>query len=113
MCLAIPAQISQLFDDGSQQAVVDILGVRRKVNLQLLGSDPPQLGEWVLIHVGFAMSRISAEQAAEQLDLLRQLGEASAAREELGGDGLGDDESGDVGQAGEETVGRTDERRPA
>lgn len=84
MCLAIPAQISQLLDDGSQQAVVDILGVRRKVNVQLLEPDPPQPGEWVLIHVGFAMSRISAEQAAEQLDLLRQLGEAGAARDELG-----------------------------
>jgi hydrogenase expression/formation protein HypC len=84
MCLAIPAQISQLLDDDSQQAVVDILGVRRKVNVQLLEPDRPQPGEWVLIHVGFAMSRISAEQAAEQLDLLSQLGEAGAAREELG-----------------------------
>ena len=85
MCLAIPAQISQLIDDDSRQAVVDVLGVRRKVNVQLLEPDLPRPGEWVLIHVGFAMSKISAEQAAEQLDLLRQLGAASAARDELGG----------------------------
>lgn len=102
MCLAIPAQISQLLDDDSQQAVVDILGVRRKVNVQLLEPDRPQPGEWVLIHVGFAMSRISAQQAAEQLDLLRQLGEASTAREEIGGDE----------EAGRGSIGDAQERRP-
>lgn len=103
MCLAIPAQISQLLDDDSQQAVVDILGVRRKVNVQLLEPDRPQPGEWVLIHVGFAMSRISAQQAAEQLDLLRQLGEANAAREEIGGDE----------EAGQGSMGDAQERPPA
>jgi hydrogenase expression/formation protein HypC len=103
MCLAIPAQISQLLDDDSQQAVVDILGVRRKVNVQLLEPDRPQPGEWVLIHVGFAMSRISAQQAAEQLDLLRQLGEASTAREEISGDE----------EAGQGSMGDAQERPPA
>lgn len=85
MCLAIPAQISQLLDDDSQLAVVDVMGVRRKVNVQLLQADPPRPGEWVLIHVGFAMSKISDEQAAEQFELLRQLGEAGAAQDEAGG----------------------------
>ena len=101
MCLAIPAQISQLLDDGSQQAVVDILGVRRKVNVQLLEPGLPQPGEWVLIHVGFAMSRISAQQAAEQLDLLRQLGEAGATRDELG-----DEEEPGAASSGEDSEGR-------
>ena len=100
MCLAIPAQVSQLLDDGSQQAVVEVLGVRRKVNVQLLELDPPRPGEWVLIHVGFAMSKISAAQAAEQLDLLRQLGEASAARDELGGDELAAEQSSGKAQQG-------------
>jgi hydrogenase expression/formation protein HypC len=102
MCLAIPAQINQILDDGEHQAVVDILGVRRKVNVQLLETDPPQPGEWVLIHVGFAMSKISADQAAEQLDLLRQLGEAGAAREELG----------DEEEPGAASLGEVPERPP-
>lgn len=85
MCLAIPAQVSDLADDDTGGATVDIMGVRRKVNMQLLQDNPPQIGDWVLIHVGFAMSRISDEQAAEQLNMLRELGEAGAALEEAGG----------------------------
>lgn len=84
MCLAIPAQISSLVD-GDQTATVDIMGVRRKVSMQLLADEPATVGEWVLVHVGFAMSKISAEQASEQLDILRQLGEAGAAEEEASG----------------------------
>lgn len=86
MCLAIPAQISAVADDDRGTATVDILGVRRKVNLQLLSDNPPGVGDWVLVHVGFAMSRISQRQAAEQLETLRQLGEAALAQEEMGGD---------------------------
>lgn len=85
MCLAIPAQISDVAHDDRGTATVDIMGVRRKVNLQLLSDDPPAVGDWVLVHVGFAMSRISQQQAAEQLETLRQLGEATAAQEEAGG----------------------------
>jgi hydrogenase expression/formation protein HypC len=91
MCLAIPAQVSELFNDESQLATVDIMGVRRKVNVALLTEDPPQLGDWVLVHVGFAMSKISAEQAADQLDMLSQLGEASDAQDEAGGYPFSDD----------------------
>lgn len=83
MCLAIPARIDQLLEDSSPAAIVDILGVRRKVSLELLRDDPPALEDWVLIHVGFAMSKISSEQADDQLRILASLGEASAAREEL------------------------------
>lgn len=85
MCLAIPALVSELSADDSRLATVDIMGVRRKVNVELLQDDPPRCGDWVLIHVGFAMSKISAEQAAEQLDTLMQLGEATAAQDEAGG----------------------------
>ena len=66
MCLAIPAQVSVLLDDN-HVAMVDIMGVRRKVSIDLLVDDPPLPGEWVLVHVGFAMSKISAQQAEEQL----------------------------------------------
>lgn len=88
MCLAIPGQITELLSDprdaGRQSlAMIDILGVRRKVSIDLLQDDPPAPGDWVLVHVGFAMSKISSERAAEQLEMLSLLGEASAAREEL------------------------------
>jgi hydrogenase expression/formation protein HypC len=84
MCLAIPAQVSLLLDD-QHVAMVDIMGVRRKVSIDLLVDDPPVPGEWVLVHVGFAMSKISAQQAEEQLQALALLGEATAAAEEVGG----------------------------
>ncbi len=59
--------------------------VRRTINIDLLDGDPPAPGDWVLIHVGFAMSRISAERAAEQLRLLEMLGENEQAMAELDG----------------------------
>jgi len=74
MCLAIPAQVSELEDESF--ATVDILGACRRVSIELLVEDPPQVGDWVLVHVGFAMSKISQEYAAEQLKLLAELGEA-------------------------------------
>lgn len=85
MCLAIPAQISEFAADDPNVATVNIMGVRRKVNVALLEDDPPLAGDWVLVHVGFAMSKISDEQASEQLELLRLLGEASEAAVEAGG----------------------------
>lgn len=99
MCLAIPAQVNELLADSSPAAIVDILGVRRKVSLELLRDDPPALGDWVLIHVGFAMSKISPQQADEQLRMLASLGEASAAREELAGSAFDGDEFAEAGPA--------------
>ena len=68
MCLAIPGQIVELVPEG-HLATVEVSKVRRTINIDLL-EPPPEPGEWVLIHVGFAMSRISESQAAEQLRLL-------------------------------------------
>lgn len=89
MCLAIPGQIVEV-DDGGEFAKVEVSGVRRRINAALLDDVAP--GDWVLIHVGFAMSRISAEEAAEQMDLLRMLGEQAEAMAEVEGYGSAGDE---------------------
>src|SRR5579872_7280888 len=92
MCLAIPGQIVELLPAGSTLATVEVAGVRRKVDLALLQEQSPKVGEWVLIHVGFAMSKISEQDAQEQMRTLRLLGEDAAAVQEVKGYGLGDDE---------------------
>lgn len=88
MCLAIPGKIVELLAEDRSLAVVDVLGVRRKVDLGLLQEDPPITGEWVLIHVGFAMSKIGDAEALQQLRMLTELGESDAAMEEVRGYGL-------------------------
>ena len=76
MCLAIPGQVVQLFPGQPNTALIDVVGVRRRVDLGLLADDLPVKGDWVLIHVGFAMSKISEEDAMDQMRTLRALGEA-------------------------------------
>jgi hydrogenase expression/formation protein HypC len=93
MCLAIPGQIVELFPDQPNAALIDVVGVRRKVDLGLLQDDLPVKGDWVLIHVGFAMSKISEADAADQMRTLRMLGESEAAMQEIQGYGLDDDEN--------------------
>lgn len=86
MCLAIPGRIVELFPDKPHLAVVEVSGVRRNVNVDLVRQEAPlAISDWVLIHVGFAMSRISAEHADEQMRLLTMLGEADQAIDELKG----------------------------
>ena len=89
MCLAIPGQVVELFPDHPTTAMIDVVGVRRKVDLGLLLDNPPVKGDWVLIHVGFAMSKISEEDALDTMRVLRELGEAEAAMQEVEGYGLG------------------------
>ena len=84
MCLAIPGRVVELREEG-HFALVDVSGVRRRVNVDLLMDDGLETGDWVLIHVGFAMSKIGEREAEEQLDLLAQLGEAELAMEEVKG----------------------------
>ena len=88
MCLAIPGKIIEIDSHNALQAVVDVVGVRRTVDLGLLQDAPPIPGDWVLIHVGFAMSKISEADAADQMETLTMLGEAAAAIEEVRGYGL-------------------------
>jgi len=92
MCLAIPGKIVELSPDLPHLALVDVAGVRRKVDLGLLQDDPPAVGEWVLIHVGFAMSKIGEAEAADQMRTLKLLGEDAAAMEEVRGYGFGQPE---------------------
>jgi hydrogenase expression/formation protein HypC len=90
MCLAIPAKIVELFPEEQNRALVEVVGVRRHIDTGLLADDPPKTGDWVLIHVGFAMSKISEEQALDQIQTLTMLGEQEAAMQEVEGYGLGE-----------------------
>jgi hydrogenase expression/formation protein HypC len=74
MCLAIPARLVDYLDEGRQFGKVELGGVLRKVNTTLLiGADTTEPGEYVLVHVGFAMSKVSEEEAAETLELLKAM----------------------------------------
>ena len=84
MCLAIPGQIVS-FGPEAHLAVVEVSRVRRTVNIDLLKGDSLAAGDWVLIHVGFAMTKISDRDAVEQLRLLAMLGEDEQAMRELEG----------------------------
>ena len=90
MCLAIPAKVVEIFPEEESRALVEVLGVRRQINIRLLQDDAPKTGDWVLIHVGFAMSKISEQEALDQIRSLALLGEEEAAVEEVKGYGLND-----------------------
>lgn len=75
MCLAIPGQIIEIVDAENQIAKVEVGGVRRNINTGMLNEDEAQIGNWVLIHVGFAMSRIDEHEAKETLRVLEEIGQ--------------------------------------
>ena len=98
MCLAIPGKVLELSSEAEPIiGLVDVGGVRRRVNLGLLADEKPAPGDWVLIHVGFALSKISEAEAMDQMRILRVLGEDQAAMEEVRGYGL-DEEAGGASQ---------------
>ncbi|MEP6696210.1 MAG: HypC/HybG/HupF family hydrogenase formation chaperone [Pseudonocardiales bacterium] len=75
MCLAIPGEIVQMVEGSNDQlALVDVVGVKRRINIGLL-DDGVTPGDWVLIHVGFAMSKVDEKEAAEALSMLEMMGE--------------------------------------
>ena len=77
MCLAIPGEVVELLSGNNDQlALVDVVGVKRRINIGLLESEPVQPGDWVLIHVGFAMSKVDEREAAEALSMLEMMGQA-------------------------------------
>lgn len=79
MCLGIPGQIVKINDTNDKLATVNIGGVERQINIACIvdKEHPPQscIGEWVLVHVGFAMNRIDEEEAAETLKILEEMAE--------------------------------------
>lgn len=77
MCLAIPGQVIEIVDEPNRLARVNVAGVHRRVNIALLDGDDGGVvpGDWVLIHVGFAMSKVDEAEAEATLRLLEQMGE--------------------------------------
>jgi hydrogenase expression/formation protein HypC len=75
MCLGIPGQVVSFLDETDQLAKVDVTGVTRNINIGLVRDEGLQVGDWVLIHVGFAMSIIDQQEAAKAMDGLKLLGE--------------------------------------
>ena len=76
MCLGIPGEVIELHPEQPDLAKVDVSGVRRLINIGLLTDDPPVPGEWVLIHVGFALSKIDEQEAAAALEYLEGIGQS-------------------------------------
>ena len=76
MCLGIPGQLREISETNGHLARVDVSGVTRVVNIGLLEDEPLAPGDWVLIHVGFAMSKIDEEEAALALASLQLMGQA-------------------------------------
>ena len=87
MCLGIPGRIVKIDDAANMLAIVDVGGVRRKVNIACIVDEEHSvsscIGDWVLIHVGFAMSRLDEAEAAETLRILTELGEAQSELEAM------------------------------
>jgi hydrogenase expression/formation protein HypC len=87
MCLGIPGRIVKIDDAAKKLATVEISGVRRQVSIACIVDEAHPVescvGDWALIHVGFAMSRINEQQAAETLKILVELGEAQAEIEAM------------------------------
>jgi hydrogenase expression/formation protein HypC len=76
MCLAIPGEIVELVDDNDQLVLVDVVGVKRKINIGLMEPGEVGVGDWILIHVGFAMSKVDEKEAADALAMLELMGQA-------------------------------------
>ncbi|KIE58215.1 hydrogenase assembly protein HypC [Methylacidiphilum kamchatkense Kam1] len=89
MCLAIPGKIVEMDPNDQtpfvQTALVEVSSVRRRINIELIKDEELKPGDWVLIHVGFALAKISEREAQDQLRILSMLGEDKQAMEELQG----------------------------
>jgi hydrogenase expression/formation protein HypC len=75
MCLAIPGKIVEIVDVENCIAKVEVGGVKRNVNIGMLDKDETHIGDYVLIHVGFAMSKVDEKEAEETLRTLQELGQ--------------------------------------
>ena len=78
MCLGIPGEIVEILTDRPDLAMVDVSGVKRAINIGLLADDPPVPGDWILIHVGFALSKIDEDEVRAALEFLEGIGQSYA-----------------------------------
>jgi len=92
VCLAIPGQVVELVPEQPALVKVDVGGVRRNVNVGLFDAGEIGLGDWILIHVGFALSKVSETEARDQLRMLSAMGEDELAMEEVRGYSFAADE---------------------
>ena len=76
MCLGIPGQVVEMTDPAAYLAKVDVNGIRRTISVRLLADTGLEIGDWVLVHVGFAMAKIDEDEAAQTLDAIRKMGQA-------------------------------------
>jgi hydrogenase expression/formation protein HypC len=76
MCLGIPGQVVEVTDEAGRLAKVDVNGVQRIISIRLLDVQPLEPGDWVLVHVGFAMARIDQHEADLTLAAVRQMGQS-------------------------------------
>jgi hydrogenase expression/formation protein HypC len=76
MCLGIPGEVVEIRSDHPDLAMVDVSGVKRAINIGLLADENVVPGDWVLIHVGFALSKIDEDEARAALDFLAGMGQA-------------------------------------
>jgi len=75
MCLAIPGRIVEIVDEDNSIAKVEVGGVKRNINIGMLGKEEARVGDYVLIHVGFAMSKVDEKEAEDTLRILKEIGE--------------------------------------
>ncbi len=87
MCLGVPGQIVEIVDREMLLAMAEVAGVRRRVNITCIvdAAHPPEacIGDWVLIHVGFAMARIDEAEATATMKVLTEMGEMQAEMEAM------------------------------
>ena len=76
MCLGIPGEVIEILADRPDLAKVDVSGVKRAINIGLLDGEEVKPGDWVLIHVGFALSKIDEKEAKAAMDFLEGIGKA-------------------------------------
>jgi len=75
MCLGIPGEVVDIIDPAAGLATVEVSGVRRAISIKLLEDDPVAVGDWVLVHVGFALSKVDEDEAAATIDQIKRLGQ--------------------------------------
>jgi hydrogenase expression/formation protein HypC len=76
MCLGIPGQVVEMVDPANHLAKVEVNGIKRTISVRLLAQDNLQAGDWVLVHVGFAMAKIDQHEADLTLEAVQQMGQS-------------------------------------